>query len=348
MINRHSLRWTLEHFGLLILLGLIVLFFTVNPSTSEFASAANITNILGNESILAILAIATVVPLVAGQIDLSVGPTAGLVAVITAGLMSKSGFALVPAALCGIGVGLAIGLVNGFLVTRVGVNSIVTTLGMSSIIFAIVSWYASGLSITSGLSSILTDFGSGKWLGIPKVFYVLLIIAAVAWYLLEHTPWGRYLHGCGTSPRAAELVGLPVKNIVLSSFLLTGALSAVGGIALVAVIGGGSPQIGPNFTLPAIAAAFLGATAIRPRRYNVLGTLLAVFFVAVSVNGLTLLGAEPWVSDGFNGVALIFAVALSLGFGDLGRRRRRRSGSDAPTTGPPAAESSVQQTAASA
>jgi ribose transport system permease protein len=139
-----------------------------------------------------------------------------------------------------------------------------------------------------------------------------------------------------------------VKNIVLSSFLLTGALSAVGGIALVAVIGGGSPQIGPNFTLPAIAAAFLGATAIRPRRYNVLGTLLAVFFVAVSVNGLTLLGAEPWVSDGFNGVALIFAVALSLGFGDLGRRRRRRSGSDAPTTGPPAAESSVQQTAASA
>jgi ribose transport system permease protein len=150
---------------------------------------------------------------------------------------------------------------------------------------------------------------------------VLVGVALVAWYVLEHTPPGRNLYAVGVSPRAAELVGIPVPRYTFVSFVAAGFFAGIGGVLMVAVNGGANPLIGPDLMLPAIAAVFLGATAIKPGRYNVAGTFVAVYFVAVSVNGLTLLGADTWVSDLFNGAALLIAVSIAVW---SGKRRLSR------------------------
>jgi ribose transport system ATP-binding protein len=314
----------LEKYGLLVLFALVVGFFALSGETPLFSTTGNVRNVLSNQSVLGIIAIGSVLPLAAGQIDLSVGPTAGLSSVAAAGMMSKSEQPLVVAVVVGIGVGALVGVINGVLVSRFGINSIIATLGTTSVIAAVVQWYTSGLALTTGISPDLVSIGLGTWLGIPRPFYFLLGAALLVWYLLEYTPVGRYVYATGTNPRAAELVGLGVNRLVLGSFVAAGVLAGVAGVLLVAVQSGGNPQIGPTFTLPALAAAFLGATTIKPGRYNIPGALAAVFFLAFSVNGLTLWGAKPWVSDLFNGVALILAVGIAVYSG-------RRRGA-APTT----------------
>jgi ribose transport system permease protein len=309
-----------ERYGLVALLLAVAVFFRFNSATPQFGTSANITNILTDQSMLGILAIATVIPLVAGQIDLSLGPIAGFSGVVCAGLMSKSGWSLGAAIVAAIVLGLAIGTLNGLLVAKAGIPSIIATLGMASVISALVLAYSDGLSITTGISSKLIGLGAGNWLGLPKLFYFFVLCAIAVWYVLERTPAGKDLYALGSSPRAALLVGIRVPRSILRAHVIAGGIAGGAGVLLVANVGSGTPQLGPNYTLPAIAAAFLGATTIQPGRYNVWGTVAAVYFLAVSVNGLTLWGASPWVNQFFDGAALIVGVGFGLYAGSLRRR----------------------------
>lgn len=329
-MNRVRPADLLERYGLLLLLAAVIVFFSLDPATPQFDNANNIRNILGSESVLGIIAIATVIPLVAGHFDLSIGPAAGAGSLLTAGLMSKSGWALGPSVAVAIAACILIGMANGFLVARMSINSIIATLGMSSLISAFVQWYSKGQTISTGISQTLLNIGSDRWLGIPRPFYFLVAVALVAWYVLEHTPPGRYLYAAGASPRAAELVGIAVPRYTFFSFVAAGLFAGIAGALMVAVNGAANPLIGPDYMLPAIAAVFLGATAIKPGRYNIGGTFAAVYFVAVSVNGLTLLGADTWVSDLFNGAALLIAVSIAVWSG-----KRRLSRRDPVAPGPP-------------
>jgi ribose transport system permease protein len=235
----------------------------------------------------------------------------GLTSIATASLLSKYDVSLWIAAPSGIALGALVGLLNGVLVAKLGLNALITTLGTATVITGLISLYTDGLSIITGIPAALTDLGSGVWLGIPCTLYVLAAIAWFAWYLLEHTPFGRYLHAVGGNPAAARLVGLDVDRIVVQSFVVAGALVGLGGVLQVARQGGGNPQVGMYFMMPALSAAFLGATSIQPGRFNVPGTILAVFFLATSVSGLALAGVDNWVEAIFNGTALVVAVALS-------------------------------------
>jgi ribose transport system permease protein len=199
------------------------------------------------------------------------------------------------------------------------VNSLIVTLGVSAVLSGVVLWYTSSQSIISGISQDLVDLGSGTWLGIPRTVYVLAVVAVLVHYLLEQTPYGRYLHSIGSNEPAARLVGIPVERFVLLAFVLSGTLAAFAGVLLVARNGSASPQVGTvGDSLQALSAVFLGATAIRPGRFNVLGTLLAIFFLAFTITGLSLAGVESWISDVCNGAALFVAVIVST---LIGRRR---------------------------
>lgn len=312
-----------EKYGLVVLLGVVVAFFSLWGKTSDvFPTSGNLDNIVGNQSVLAIAALAAIIPLIAGQFDLSVGAVVGLSSVVCAKLLSETGL---PLGVCGVAAvvtGATVGAVNGMLVAGIGINSLITTLGMSTVLGGLAAWVTDSQPIVSGIPQGLNDFGSGKWLGLPNTLFVLAAAAIVVWYLLDHTPFGRYLHSVGSSREAARLVGLRVDRIVLRSFVLSGAIAGAAGVLQLARSGAGDPQIGVNFTLPAIAAAFLGATAIKPGRFNVMGTLVAIFFLAASVSGLIIAGANTYVSDLFNGSALIVGVAIST----LIARQRLRGG----------------------
>lgn len=313
----------LERYALLMLFGLLVLFFSVyGPTSDTFASAANLRNILGNEGVIAIAALASIIPLTCGQFDLSVGSVLGLSSIVTASAAAEHGLPVPVAMLLGIGSGCVIGLLNGVLVARVGVNPLIATLGTSTLVAGLISLYTANQVISIGIPDSITALGSGTWFGVPRTVFTLAVVAVLVHYLLTQTPYGRYLASVGVSPGAARLVGLRVDRFILSSFVLSGALAGVAGVLLLARAGTANPQVGPGFTLAALSAAFLGATAIRPGTFNVLGTLLGVLFVAVSVNGLVLAGAADWVEPTFNGTALIIAVAVSTA---IARRRAGRT-----------------------
>src|SRR5204862_5799783 len=119
-------------------------------------------------------------------------------------------------------------------VTRFGVNALITTLGTASVVTGIVTWYTKGLSIIQGIPAQLTEFGAGNWLGIPATLYLLVLVALLVYYLLEHTPYGRYLQSIGSNVEAARLVGLRIPNIILWSFVVSGAAAGLAGVLLVA------------------------------------------------------------------------------------------------------------------
>jgi ribose transport system permease protein len=155
------------------------------------------------------------------------------------------------------------------------------------------------------------DWGAAQTLGVPRPFILLILIAAATWYVLNHVPWGRHLESIGSNEFAARLVGIKVDRTVFGSFVLGSLLAGIAGIVLTTRTGSAAPTGAPGYLFPAFAAVFLGATTIRPGRYNVVGTIIGVYFVAVSVTGLTLAGASVWVQPVFNGGSLIVAVALS-------------------------------------
>jgi ribose transport system permease protein len=175
------------------------------------------------------------------------------------------------------------------------------------------------MAISTNISPDLVDFGSLTWFGVPRVLYVVGIAAITLLYLLDHTPYGRSLRAIGDNPGAARLVGMPVARYGVTAFVIGSVLAAIAGVILTARIGGATADNGTSMIFPALAAVFLGATAIQPGHFNVIGTVVGVALVAVSVSGLTLAGAEDWVNPVFNGAALAIAVAVST---YLGRRSR--------------------------
>jgi ribose transport system permease protein len=308
----------LEAYALLGLLVLVAVVFSVLPSTSDaFLTSANIRVLVAGQAVVAVVALASLIPMCAGEWDLSVGAIAGLAAVFGASVMS--GGSLVAGIAVALGVGILVGIANAVIVTRFKVHAVIATLGMATVLAGIINQKTNGLSVVSDIPQVLLDLGSGTWLGIPRIGVVLVVVALCTHYVLEHTPYGRYLYALGANPTAARLVGLRTRTVLASAFVLAGSLAAIGGILAIARAGGADPRVGDQLLLPAFAAAFLSAASIKPGRYNVGGLLVAVYFLAVLNNGLNLAGVKPYVNSYVNGVALIIGVGLA---GYLGRKRR--------------------------
>jgi ribose transport system permease protein len=310
--RRASVLGVLERYAVVIILAAITVFFSVyGGSASRFATRANLDLLLGNQTVSTMVALGVIFPLISGNFDLTVASTAGLSSIATAAAMSRFTLPLGLAVLVGVAVGCIVGAFNGAVVAVFRMNSVIATLAGTTVIAGVVQWYTSGSPINSGLSDSLMGFGSGRWLGVPKTALLLGLVCVMVWYALSHTPFGRYLHMVGSNAKAARLNGLRVERVVFLSFVASGALAGVAGVVLLARTGSANPQDGPGMLFPAFTAAFLGTTTIKPGRFNVAGTVVGVFFVAISVSGLTLAGADPWVQPIFNGGALLAAVGCS-------------------------------------
>lgn len=310
-----------EQFGLPLVLLLEIVFFSIKEPTT-FATVANFQIVATSASVLAVAAAALMVPLVGGRFDVSVGSNLALCSIAVASLMSKYHLPLIAAVLSAVAIGTVIGAINGTVVAYLGVNSIIATIGTSTVMGGIVEGYTGGVSINTGLSRTLTNLSANYVLDIPVLFIITIVICAFVWFLMTQTPYGRSLFATGSNLSAARLNGLPVRRIVLLSFVVAGLLAGLAGVMEVAAQGAGDPASGGlTFILPALAAVFLGATTLQPGRYNMPGTLLSLIFITTTISGLVLSGLSPWVTDVFNGCALVIAIAFSA------QLRRRRTGS---------------------
>lgn len=310
-----------ERYGLVVLFAAIVVFFSLWSKTSLFLTHANLVAILSGNMIAILIALAAMLPLTAHQFDLSPGAIAGASSITCAAAMGTYHLSLAVAIVLGIAMGMALGAINGVLVARYKLSSVITTLAMATALTGVMEWYTKGGTLTNGISPALTSFGSLNWFGIPRMVFLVVPVTAIVWYLLEKTPFGRYVRAISSNDRSARLVGLPVDRTTLSTFVIGGFLAGLAGVLLTANAGAADATTGPSYLFPALTAVFLGATMIRPGWPNTLGTVIGVFFVAVAVSGLTLAGASSWISDLFDGIVLFAAAGLSTIFA------RQRGGS---------------------
>jgi ribose transport system permease protein len=295
--------------GVLVLIALIVIFSLLRPHT--FFTVRTLRSLVAEQAVTAICSIGLLIAFACGAFDLSVGAVLGLGVVIVTWLQAKYGFSPGLAIASTLGVGAAVGIVNGFIVTKLRVNSFIATLAMASIIEAVIFGVSGGNQVIGGISPGFLRFGQAMPFGVPVIIFYMVVIAAIVWFTLEHTPVGRLLYAVGSNPEAARLSGVRTARYLFGSLVAASVLAALAGVVFAAKIGSASLTAGPPYLLPAFAAVLLGTTQIRPGRPNVAGTVLAIFLVATGSKGLQLMGVPIWVSSLFNGAILIVAVALA-------------------------------------
>jgi ribose transport system permease protein len=278
---------------------------------SKFPTSGNVQDILTSQPPGIFIAYAAMLVLVVGEFDLSIGATLGLSQYLVLKFITHYGLSWQAAVGASLGVGMAIGLANAVLVVGLGINSFIATIGVATILEGLLQWISSGNQpIYGGAPHGFTTLAQTKEIVVLPVYYSLAA-AIVLWVLLEYTVIGRQMRATGANRAAARLSGIHTGRARVTAFVLAGLLAAFGGILITAQVGAGDASSGPGYLLPAYAAAFLGATAVRPGFFNVWGTVIAIFLVAVGITGLQLEGAETWITPVFNGSVLLFAVAVS-------------------------------------
>jgi ribose transport system permease protein len=286
----------------------VVLFGALEPDT--FLTTANFQTIFGSQAVLAVVALALLFPLTAGDYDLSVASVVSLAAMLTAVLNVNEGWPVGWAALLAIAAGATVGAVNGAVVVALRVDAFIATLGSGAFVAGVVLWI-SGSTTVGGISAGLIDPVTTTVFGLPLSFYYGLLLCALAWYLLEFTALGRRLLFVGKGRSVARLSGVRVGRLRWGALVGSATIAAIAGVLYAGTSGAADPSSGATFLLPAYAAAFVGATSIVPGRFNPWGSIIAVYFLATGITGLELHGAESFVQQLFYGGALVIAGALA-------------------------------------
>ncbi len=305
-------RFVFAHrYALLIAWALtIVLFGAIEPAS--FLQFANFTSIFNSQAVQVVLTCALVITLTASEYDLSAASVLSLSAMIIAVLNAQMGLPVGLAIVVALAVGLLIGAINGILVVVIGIESIIATLGMGSLVSGITLWISHS-NLISGISNTLVE-----WVIVPRFFVIsfgfvyAVLISAALWYFLTYTPIGRQLLFVGRGRRIARLYGLPVSKLRFGALMAGSFTAAIAGVLYAGTSASADPNSGDSFMLPAFAAAFLGSTSIVPGRFNAWGSFAAVYFLVTGIYGLSLLGIQVFIQNLFYGGALIIAVALSV------------------------------------
>jgi ribose transport system permease protein len=291
-----------------IFIAIFVVFAIWTPQT--FLSAGVWRTLLDAQSVTALAAIAALIPLVTGSFNLAVGAEVAFAGILTAWMLAKAGLPVTVSVPLTLLAGALIGLVSGLLITKVKIDSFIATLGMSSILLAGVAWVSGSQQILD-LGQGFGELATTSFLGVTLPVYILFAVAVVSWYVLECTPVGRRMYATGFNPDGARLAGVNIARMQIGSLVAGGVVAALAGVLLTSRINTGDPTVGPSLLLPALTAVFLGSTQFRGGRFNVWGTVLAVYVLAAGIKGLQLVGAPSWINALFNGVALLLAVGLS-------------------------------------
>ena len=266
--------------------------------------------LLDSQAVSGLVAIGLIVPLSAGVVDLAVGSEAGFGGIVVAWLLADHGVPVPLAIGLALIAGAVVGVVVAALITRARIPSLIVTLGVSSVLVAVIDWISGSQQILN-LGTSFQQVATGELFGVTYPVYVLAAVALVVWYFLERTALGRRVRATGGNLEAARLAGVRTSRMILIATVTCGVIAALAGVLASSQLATGDPTISQSYLLPAFAAAFLGSTQFSGGRFNVAGTLVAVIVLAVGVKGLQLAGAPIWLPDLFNGVALLAAVGFA-------------------------------------
>jgi ribose transport system permease protein len=290
--------------GQMPLISLIVLCAVTALLTDRFLSPLNLTNILVQSSIMAVIAMGMTFVIVGGGFDLSVGSTAALSGCVAAMVMLEAGIAAGVAA--GILAGAAVGLANGLVIAFLNVNPFITTLGTMVLVRGVVFLITGG---ETRLPGEFVEFGSGRFLGIHYLVWVPTLLLAVLSFVMHATPYGRRVYATGGGREAAYLSGVPVRRVIASTYVWCGALAGVAGVMLAARLQSGQPTAGEFYELTAIAAVVLGGASLQGGEGTLYKSVIGVFIMIVLGNALNLLNVDSYWQRVAVGAVIIAAAA---------------------------------------
>lgn len=295
---------------------LVILYTLVTPVS--FLQYGTFRAIFGSQQPLVFLGLALVCVLVVGEFDLSIASNLGLAATVVPVLVVLHGWNHWAAALVAVVASTVVGFGNGLLIVLLRISPIVITLGMTTLLTGI-ALFISNLNTVSGLGSEFAAIANTTVLGLPISFFYGVVAVLIVFYVLTFTPLGRHMRFVGSNPEVARLAGVPVNGIRIGAYATSGLICGVGGVILVAGLGGFDPSSSATYLLPAFSAAFLGTAIFQPGQFNPIGMWIAVYFLSTGILGLQILGYTGWISHVFYGAALILSVVIST----LVRRHQR-------------------------
>lgn len=294
----------LQEYGIVVALAsLIVLLSVLSP---VFLTPRNVLNVLDQIAVAGIVAVGMTLLMITGAFDLSVGSMVGLSAAITLGLTPSIG--LLPAVAAGVASAALVGLVNGLVVTKAGINSLIVTLGTLSAVRGLVLLYTDGRSIP-GSGGALLEFANGRVL-LPNSFWVLAVVAVAVSLLLVGTVAGRHFYAVGGNARASELAGIPVDRYRVVAFVVTGLLAGVAGVIYGGRLNSVDPNAGAGLELDVIAAVIIGGTSLFGGAGAVWKTIVGVLLLAVLTNGFNLLNVNTYFQYVVKGLVIVLSVLI--------------------------------------
>ncbi len=279
-------------------------------------SQANIFNIVTQTSYLAIFAMAQTVVIVTRGFDLSLGFTVSLVSVLSAMVMVAAGestLAITAGILTGLVVAAVIGMANGVLIAGIGINPLVTTLGVANIVLSLASTVSGGFPVSGFTLQFSQLFAQSSLLGLPVPVVVTAVVFAALSVLMNWTSFGRSLYIIGANPKAAMVAGIRSGPIVAAAYCLCGTLTGLGALMLTARTGSGEPNLGGNLTLESIAAAVVGGVKLSGGEGGVTAAVLGALFVTVLSNGMNLTQVDGYLQQICLGAIIIIALVTSRG-----------------------------------
>ena len=302
----------------LALLAACVFFAT---QTDTFLSGGNLSLVLQQVMVVGVIAIGQTLIILTAGIDLSCGMVMALGGIVMTKFAAELGLPVPLAIACGIGVTTLFGLVNGLLVTRVGLPPFIVTLGTLNIAFAITQLYSQSQTV-SDLPDAMTWLGTTFGIGSTQVAFgtvLMLLLYGIVWFALKETARGRHVYAVGNNKEATRLTGIPTQRVLLGVYVLAGVFYGVASLLSVSRTGVGDPNAGQTENLDAITAVVLGGSSLFGGRGSVLGSLVGALIVGVFRNGLTLMGVSSVYQILVTGILVILAVAAD----QLSHRKER-------------------------
>jgi simple sugar transport system permease protein len=313
----------------LILAALILFFHAIEPA---FLRPNNLFSVLQSVAVVVLLGMGVTVTLAVDGFDLSVGSVAAFTLMLTSYAMVVLQLHALETVLLALLAGATIGLINDLLIVGLRIPDLLATLAMMFVLAGLQLIPSAGRSITVGLhlpdgsiaagsfDSAFLALGRHKlWDLIPLPVIVVAILAVLLWGLMEISRWGRIFYAVGGNETAAYLAGASVKTYRIAAYIISGSLSALGGVFIAAQVGRGDFFAGSSLLLDSVAAALIGYAVLDQRRANVLGTVTGAVFVGIVLNGLTMLNVPYYTQDFVKGIVLVGALALTFGI-NRGRR----------------------------
>lgn len=295
--------------GHIPLMTLLALGAAIALLTDRFLTPLNLTNVLVQASVIAVVAMGMTFVIVAGGFDLSVGSIVALSGCVGAAAMMQAG--IVAGVAAGVGIGALVGALNGFVVTVFRVNPFITTLGTMVLVRGAVFLFSDSqqIPIEGSLPEGFLAFGVERFLGIHWLVWVPIALLAVLSWILAMTPYGRSIYATGGNREAAYLSGIRVNRVIASTYIWCGALAGVAGVMLAARLQSGQPTSGEFYELTAIAAVVLGGAALQGGEGKLYKTVIGVFIMVVLGNGLNLLNVDSHWQRIAIGLVIIAAAA---------------------------------------